>query len=75
MNCALGEMEDEVHFLIKCTKFDNNRKILFDKIASKNAFFHSYTDTQKLIWLLSNEDLEDLKNTAVFIEESFKLRN
>ena len=50
-------MEDETHFLIKCTKY-NDRDDLFRDISSKTSNFPLMNDKQKFIFMMTTEDEE-----------------
>ena len=48
------EPEDEIHFILKCTKLDECRKELFSNISSVDEF-------QKFKYILSSNDLDICK--------------
>jgi hypothetical protein len=73
-NCQVDETEDEEHFLVKCSKYHHLREPLFQQISMRNIHFKSYDDRQKFMWLLTTENLDELKSVANFINEAFKLR-
>jgi hypothetical protein len=47
-------VEDEIHFLMYCPKFENLRRELFSNVLNYNAAILSAED--KFVWILSNED-------------------
>ena len=51
-----SEVEDEIHFLLKCSALDTTRSFCIENIKSYNKNFESLSDKDKLIWLLSSED-------------------
>ena len=59
--CKNGDIEDEVHFLIRCNAYDDLRKILFDKCNNKDENFHNMEDQNKLIFI-TNYMERDLAN-------------
>ena len=73
--CDLREKEDELHFMIKCPRYKDLREIVFREVSQQNGHFNSYLEDQKLIWLLSNEDIETSKIVARFISESMEIRS
>ena len=73
MCCGTGEKEDELHLIIKCPTYKDLRESMFSKIALI-VHFHSYSETQKFVWLLSNEDLLATKLTARFISDALPIR-
>ena len=52
--CTLNESEDEIHFLCSCTLNISFRKPLFDKAINFNVDFQSFSNTNKFIWLTTN---------------------
>ena len=69
-NC--GVIEDEMHFLLHCTRYLENRSVLIRKVSEKYAFFTNYSDECKFVFLLSYNDQEILTRTAKFIYNSFE---
>ena len=52
---TLSEPEDKIHFLCSsCTLYISFRKLLFDKAINFNVDFQSFSNTNKLIWLITN---------------------
>jgi hypothetical protein len=47
-------VEDELHFLMYCPRFENHRRELFSNVLNYNAARLSAED--KFVWILSNED-------------------
>jgi hypothetical protein len=72
--CNLKKAETELHFLIECPFYRQERIALFDKINDINSTFSTYTNLQKFLWLCSCEDIESMKNVGKFIVESFHKR-
>ena len=62
--CKNGDIEDEIHFLIKCSTYGNARRLLFDKCQMKQAQFSNLNDTDKFIFILKNME-RDLANYLV----------
>lgn len=63
-NCSLNEVENEVHFLCRCTKHNTNRVNLFELVSRKFPNFGNLNNDNQLIFLLSNEDPQILSATA-----------
>ena len=63
-NCILNQIEDEEHFLTRCTKFTKERKELFELISSKVKHFTNLHDKQKLFC----EDVEILNSLRKFLQ-------
>jgi hypothetical protein len=53
-NCNSKSVEDELHFLMYCPRFENHRKELFSNVLNYNAAILSAED--KFVWILSIED-------------------
>lgn len=51
-----SEMEDEIHFLLKCNKLDHIRKQFLDIMKIKYKNFQALNIKDKFVWLLSSED-------------------
>ena len=63
--CNLLAIEDEVHFLIECPKYNTFRSELFQKIENKN--FAVLSVENKLIWLLINEDKQVIFSLVKYV--------
>ena len=73
--CESNEKEDELHFIVRCPSYNDQRDILTDLVLKGNHFFSSYSDAQKLVWLMSNEDMNTIKIVARFISDSLEVRD
>ena len=69
--CTLEEVENEEHFLLRCTKHSTKRIALLSEINS--AYWEQWDSKQKLIHLLNNP--LSIKATAKFILDSFNARD
>ena len=74
-NCDLKECEDEVHFLIKCPAYEDLRVGLFQFVSTSNSHFPNYDTGQKLMWLMSNDNMSCLHEVAKFINDSMLRRD
>lgn len=72
--CNSGDIEDEMHLLLKCTKYERDRTTFLLAISSLCKNFASLADKDKFIFLLSNEDNNVIKLTAEFISNCFLTR-
>ena len=70
-NCNQNAIEDESHFLIKCDKFNEERKDIFSQLNSKVQLqnLHQLSDEQKLFFILNCEDHEILNSVGKFLHE------
>ena len=50
-----NEVENEIHFLTRCYKYETERTELYKNICLNNAKFSLLNDTNKALWLLSQE--------------------
>ena len=72
--CDLQEVEDEFHFLLKCSLYNDERKNLFNRINWLNNNFKLLSLTDRGLWLLTQEDLNILEHLASFLENCFSKR-
>ena len=70
-NCNSKSVEDEIHFLMYCPKFENLRRELFSNVLNYNAAILSAED--KFVWILSNEDPSCVRELAKFIHSCFQM--
>ena len=63
----LKDVENEFHFLIVCSQYDNLRSVLYSKIESPS--FPSMTDQNKFVYLLTTQSVA--KIVAQFIVDAF----
>ena len=70
--CDSGEVEDEIHFLLHCSKFANERHELFKVISNSCKTFLSLRPQEKLYWLMNCEDILILKELCHFIHKNCK---
>ena len=68
-----SEVEDEIHFLTKCSLFDSLRKPLFDKCRELRPQFDFYPNKEKFIYMMSTPLL--MGNVSKFIFLASKERD
>ena len=56
--CELDETEDEIHALIRCSKYSDKRQECFDAISKLSINFATLSDENKLVYLLNSEGNE-----------------
>lgn len=66
-NCSSGEVEDEIHFLFECDKFKELRANYIDTINNICSNFNNLQNTEKLIWIMNNENIEILSKLCGYI--------
>lgn len=65
--CNDGNIEDEFHFICKCTEYSNERNKLFSQHEVKNNNFRNFSDEDKFIYILENSN----RDLAKFIIDSW----
>ena len=70
-NCNSKSVEDELHFLMYCPRFENHRRELFSNVLNYNAARLSAED--KFVWILSNEDPSCVRELAKCIHSCFQM--
>ena len=68
--CSSNTIENELHFLITCVKYDYERQEIFKLIDSKYHNFSTLNTEQKLYWLLNCEEKEILDLVGRFISQN-----
>ena len=56
--CQFNEIEDEFHFLCKCSAYSRHREILFNKVEGRHVEFQALTLRQKFDFLMKKCNLE-----------------
>ena len=74
-NCCLNEVENEIHFLTRCSKYESEREEFYKTICLHNANFNFLDDANKALWLLSQEREDVLKELALYILKCLDKRN
>ena len=69
--CNSNEVEDERHFLLRCTAYENERRTLFSKCQSVENF-NNANDIEKFNILLCNKSV--IRSLALFISICFRKR-
>ena len=67
-------IEDEIHFITSCTKYDNERIPLFRMCNETSNHFETMTNEVKFIFILSNEDSNITSILGSFIYTCLKKR-
>ena len=64
-----SNVEDEQHFLIEYSKFNEYRNKLFQTVNCNNKNFSKLDNFQKFFWLLTNEDSDILHILGLYLHE------
>ena len=70
---CLSEIEDEFHFLIKCSKYNSPRNNLFSIVQMICRIFCSLKDKVKFNWLLTNSDKNVIIELSNFLFDLFAI--
>lgn len=68
-------IEDELHFLIHCKLYEEERLRFLGKVSAKIQNFHELSDVDKFISLMANKDNQIVSWTGKFIHTSFNIRS
>lgn len=71
--CERNEIEDEFHFIMHCSLYNDLRVTLFDKLNDIFAFV-SLSDTEKFNLIMSASDHETVHAVANYIKNAFDKR-
>ena len=72
--CTLDEDEDEFHFLMICTKYNDKRTTFLEEIFKENKNAKSLSMKEMFIWLLSNVDNKICNKIVKFVNKIFDIR-
>ena len=67
------EIEDELHFIITCPEYENERT-LFTACTENSIHFEIMANELKFIFIMSNEDLNVSSKLGSFVSNSMKIR-
>ena len=70
-----GPVEDELHFLVACSRFETERKAAFEEITSLVPRFGNLSEQQQFTTLLCPTDSKTAKITNRLIKQLLKLRD
>ena len=69
--CDACEVEDEFHFLLKCSRYEDLRKSLFEKALLSETSFLNLQDFEKFVYLNNNCQ----KDTIIFLQKAMRIRS
>ena len=67
------DIEDEIHFLVKCKHYEPLRRSLLETCMQLKPNFMFYSDEEKFIYLMTNHSL--LGNVSKFIDSAYEERD
>ena len=72
---CIVEVEDEMHFLLKCSKLEETRSAILNSIYLKYENIPLLNTNQKFVWLMSAEDPYTLRNISKLLIALFSERD
>ena len=72
--CSSNQTEDELHFIINCPLYIDNREIMFNNIGELCPKFKDLPNEAKCIWLFTNEDISVLELLGKYIIDCLDIR-
>ena len=73
--CSLNCVEDEIHFLLGCPLYSNERSKLFDICKDRFDHFENLSNERKFINIMSSKDGVVIKNLGKYIYNCFNIRS
>ena len=70
-----SEIEDKIHFIMHCQRFETERLDVFGRVGNKFPVFCTLDETAKFIFLMQNSDAQLITWVAKFIHHSTNKRN
>lgn len=72
--CSRNNIEDEIHFVLYCDKYRDNRSEMFEKICNFYPDFKEWDDNVKCNFLFTNENMLILAYFGKFVYHCFRER-
>ena len=69
--CDLDEVEDEVHFINRCTAYEEDRRELFGNVGGPQQ---EASDTDTFVWLMQRTEKEELEAIGKFVSKNLQRR-
>ena len=63
-------VEDEIHHLVKCHKYESKRNKLFEYAASIICGFNNLSPKEKIVSIMKSDDLQLLSLVAIYLKEA-----
>ena len=67
--CDSGEVEDEIHFLLCCPKYSDDRHHILNSISQSCSNFSQLNNQDKFIWIMNCENTDILRDIGKFIQK------
>jgi len=75
VQCNSNEIEDEIHFLLKCSKYNKEREELMTILKSKSPLLENLNIIDQFQWIMSNTDSDIILALANYIYKAMKIKN
>ena len=72
--CTSNICEDEYHFVMKCTLYDDYRQNMIHNMCDLFPNFTEYDDNQRFIWLMSNLNCDVISEFTKYVHSCFVRR-
>ena len=72
--CNLNEIEDEAHFMLKCSHYTEVRENMFATISDVYDNFDNLSDNDKFILLMGVKDYDCILPIIRFVNSAFDIR-
>ena len=72
--CKSNEIEDEIHFITSCSAYATERENLYERFIIQNKNFKMLPNISKFIWLMSNENVENITLFSEFVFSCYTSR-
>ena len=69
------EIEDEIHFIMRCQLFETERLHLLGRVGNKFPIFFALNKTEKFIFLMKNSHAQIITWVAKFVYHAMNKRN
>ena len=74
MFCTDGSVDNGLHFLIECPLTKYLRQSLYNVVLEHNPDFNGLSNTDKMIHVLSTDDITVTRSVARYVHMSFEHR-
>lgn len=71
---CLTPVEDEIHFLLRCSLYNDLRITLLEKLENRYKVFERFSDTERIIFLFNNNDGYVSRLSAAFVHQAMEIR-
>ncbi len=71
--CDLNEVEDEFHFIMKCSAYSDIRSLLLSQI-DEAYMTDGFSDMDYFLQIMKVSDLDAIKYVALFVKSAFEIR-